>query len=289
MVVNRKALKKQMDEAAERVGGLRFLKKGTTRLRILEFEDEDGDTIFSRLLVDHAKVPDFKSIGVCKHGTFGEACVHCRINEMASLGGRDRVYSSRSKYLIKAIAIDSDAKRVVTFSVPTSVWKAITEYVLSEDWADVLEAETGHCFEIEATGDKLEREYHVTVMRKAYPVAESIAESVVDPLTELKNPSLEDQAEKIGISLSDIWDENQLEEVNADVEEPETTPFEGDDKRIAAEEEKKAAKDKAKKKKATKKKTTSKKDEKLAVREEEPETPAEDDDRSFIDQLINGG
>jgi len=214
MAVNRDLLREEMEKASQRMGRVRYIKKGITRLRVLEFEDSEGNQKFSRLVVDHRKADGgIKSIGVCRASTLDKPCVFCRINELAETKGRERVYMARSKYYVNAIAVDQDAKSIRVWSLPTTVWEEICNYVLSEEWEDVLEPKTGHCFEIERTGDGLDTEYTTTISRKPYPVNKGLLEQVVDPLTEVVDQTLEIQARNVGVDLSELWDEQELEEV----------------------------------------------------------------------------
>jgi len=220
MAVNRDLLRKEMENAAQRMGKVRYIKKGTTRLRILEFEDSEENQKFSRLVTDHRKVNDnAKSIGVCRANTLEKPCVFCRINELAEAKGHERIYAARSRYYVNAIAVDQDAKSIRIWSLPTTVWEEVCNYVLSEEWEDVLEPETGHCFEIERTGDGLDTEYTTTISRKSYPVNKELLKQVIDPLTEVVDQTPEVQARNIGVDLSKLWDEQELEEIRK-LEEP---------------------------------------------------------------------
>jgi len=75
-MIDRKKVTKQTEEAAQRSGRFRYLKKNSvTNLRILEFVDADGDRVFAQQMVEHRRQGQGGSaLSLCRKETFGKPC-----------------------------------------------------------------------------------------------------------------------------------------------------------------------------------------------------------------------
>lgn len=214
MSIDRKKVMKQTEEAAQRSGRFRYLKKGaTTNLRVLEYKDKDGSMMFAQQQVEHRRGGQGgKGIGICRTETFGEPCAFCRANQIARDSGQDAPFTSRTRYVINAINIDDDPNTVRLWVIPTTVFNDLAEYVLDEEWADVLEPKKGYAFGIKREGSGLDTTYTVKPQRKVYPVGKAVLDQVVDPLDEIRDPGLEAPCAEIGVAVGDLFEPDELEQ-----------------------------------------------------------------------------
>ena len=219
MGIDRKKVAKQTAEAAQRSGRFRYLKKNsTTTLRVLEYKDNDGDTVFAALQTEHRKIGGDaqKAEGICRQATFGQPCAYCRINQMADDSGKNKPYNSRSRYVINAIDVNDDAKRVKLFVVPASVFDQMAEYALSDEWGDIFEADKGVPISVKREGSGLDTEYSSIPGRKPLAISKEIMKQVVNPLTEIRDIGCEGQCEEIGCKMEQLWTTEEIEELIGD-------------------------------------------------------------------------
>lgn len=216
MAVDRALLEKQMDEAQRRSGLFRYLKSGKTyRLRVLEYENADGKTAFAQERTEHRfKDKGGKDLGLCRSEMAGLPCPCCRINSIAADKGQDRPFQSRTRYVVNAVDMDSDDKNVRLWVVPKTVFEAVVNYCLEDDWADILSAKKGSCIKIKVSGSGLDTEYKVVAEREITPVDKKTAAQVMDPLEKIRVPSIEELCGVIGVEPSKIFTEEELEEMN---------------------------------------------------------------------------
>jgi len=222
MAIDRKKLLAELKKVKERMGKIRYLKAGTTNhLRILEFKDAEGSTIFARPLVEHKKADEgFQGKGhVCRLQTFGEQCAYCQIDTLAKESGETSPYKFRNTYLVSAIDIDSPDKKVSVWSVPTTVYKDIAALLLDDDYADLLEAKNGCGLTIKKEGSGLDTTYATMPMRNPWPVAPSLLKQVKDPLEVVDDPGLEAQLDELGMDKETLFeDADGLGEVEEEAE-----------------------------------------------------------------------
>ncbi|MCK5612602.1 hypothetical protein KAR91_62600 [Candidatus Pacearchaeota archaeon] len=215
MAVNRDKVKKQMADSKARSGKFRYLAKdSTTALRILEFEDAEGEIIFARPFVEHREVNSQggKALGVCRKGTFGEPCAFCKVNHKRRDGGEEPLYSTKTRYAVNGIDINEKGPAVRKWMLPTTLYDQVAEYVMDEEWADILEAKPGTAFNCKREGSGLDTTYTAKVQRKPWPVSPALMKQVSDPLTDMGDPGLKSQCEELGYELSDLFDDAELEE-----------------------------------------------------------------------------
>lgn len=217
-MIDRKKTKRLTDEAARRSGRFRYLKKdATTILRVLEYQDKDGDTVFAQPLVEHRRQGQGgKSLGICREELFGKPCVFCRVNQIESDAGRSAPFISRTRYVVNAVDIENEPTNLRMWVLPVTVFNSIAEYALDDEWKDVLEAKTGFAFALKRSGAGLDTEYTTKPTRKAYPVNKNILSQVKDPIGSIRDQSLEDQAAQAGVDLNDIFDDTELSKIDSD-------------------------------------------------------------------------
>ena len=214
-MIDKKKVLRQTEEAAQRSGRLRFLKKNaTTNLRIFEYEDEDGATVFAQPLVEHRRQGEGgKGLGVCRQEVFGKPCAYCAANVLATEKGAGYVFISRTRYVVNAVDMDNEPKNVRLWVLPTSVFSDIAEYALDEEWSDILEPKKGYGLAIKKTGQGLDTAYSMKIHRKSYPVGKDVTDQIVNPLEGLRDPGLEAQCAELGVEASDLFDSTELEEL----------------------------------------------------------------------------
>jgi len=104
--------------------------------------------------------------------------------------------------------------------LPTSVFSDLADYALDEEWADVFEPKKGYAFSIKRQGSGLDTEYTTKPQRKAFPVGKAVLDQVIDPLSEIKLPSLESQCAEIGMTVDDLFEPDEIEELSDERERP---------------------------------------------------------------------
>ena len=221
-MIDKEKVMKQTEEAAQRSGKFRYLKKNaTTSLRILEYEDDSGSSMFAQIQSEHRKAGSSgKSIGVCRNELFGEPCAYCKVNALASDKGKERPFITRSRYVVNAVDVNDSKPQVRLWVLPTSVFDDLAHYALSDDWSDIFEPRKGVVVDIKREGTGLETEYSVVLRRKSYPIGKDLVEQIVDPISEIKDPGLESQCHELNCEVSDLFENDELEIASR----PKTTP-----------------------------------------------------------------
>jgi hypothetical protein len=224
-MIDRKKVMKQTEEAAQRSGRFRYLKKNaTTSLRIAEYEDKDGDNMFAQLMTEHRREGQGgKGLGVCRMEVFGLPCAMCKVNQIASDTGKDRPFVSRSRYVVNGMDVNDKRKEFRLWVLPTSVFDDLAEYSLNEEWASLFEPKDGVVANIKREGSGLDTEYTTVLGRKAYPIDKKQLSQIVNPLDEIRDPGLEAQCAEIGVTVEDIFEANELEAVEKPAEKSKKT------------------------------------------------------------------
>jgi len=214
-LIDKKKVMKQTEEAAQRSGRLRFLKKNaTTNLRIFEYEDEDGAVVFAQRLVEHRRQGEGgKGLGICRQEVFGKPCAYCAANALAVEKGAGFVFTSRTRYVVNAVDMDNEPKNVRLWVIPTTVFSDIADYALDEEWSDILEPKKGYGFAIKRTGQGLDTAYSTKVHRKSHPVGKDVIKQIANPLEGLRDPGLEAQCAELGVQATDLFDSAELEKL----------------------------------------------------------------------------
>jgi len=218
MALDRKKVTKQTEEAAQRSGRFRYLKKNTTTsLRIFEYPDAEGSIVFAQALTEHRRANQAgKGLGICRTEMFGKPCALCKINQMADDAGKGKPFISKTRYIINALDVNNEPNIVRLWIVPTSVFDQLADFGLSDEWQDIFEPKTGTFVNIKREGEGLETNYSSVPSRKPYPVGKEILAQIVDPMTEVRDPGLENQCALIGINIQDVFQEDELEELKRD-------------------------------------------------------------------------
>lgn len=211
-MIDEKKVKAQTEEAAQRSGRFRYLKKNaTTLLRILEFEDADGDVMFAQPLVEHRRRgAGGKSLGICRGEIFGEPCAYCRTNQKSRDAGEEAPFISRTRYIVNGIDVENEANTMRLWVIPTTVFSAIAEYALDDEWKDILEPKAGLSLSIKRSGSGLDTEYITKPTRRPYPVNKGLMKMVQNPLDSIRDVSLDSQCQQIGVDVEDLYDDTEV-------------------------------------------------------------------------------
>lgn len=215
MAVNRDKVKKQMAENKQRSGKFRYLPKdSTTALRILEFKDEDGESIFARMFAEHRKADSTggKALGVCREETFGQPCAFCKVNQKARESGEEWVYSTKRRYAVNAIDINDKTPQVRSWMLPVTAYEQIADYVMDDEYEDILEQKPGLPFNCKREGSGLDTEYTCKPKRSPYPVNAELMGQISDPAESFADPGLKSQCESLGYEIEDLFDDSEIEE-----------------------------------------------------------------------------
>ncbi len=150
-------------------------------LRILEYEDVDGDIIFAYPL---QSCPN----SVRPHRSFKDSipsirtCMSCNHPPQFC---KDRWWS----YIINAIDIDYDPKKVQWFYVPSEVFVEIAGIMLKDWGKHAMEPTAGQVFTLTPEILPYSRfEHRITLRDEIYPVGENILHQVINPTTVLGPP-----------------------------------------------------------------------------------------------------
>ncbi|MCK5606681.1 hypothetical protein KAR91_32565 [Candidatus Pacearchaeota archaeon] len=216
MALDKKKIQRMTEEAAQRSGLFRYLKKNTTTsLRVMEYKDKDGSIVFAQELVEHRPEGGGggKAIGICRRETFGKPCAFCRANALSESG---ILFKSSTRYVMNALDINNEPEKVSLWVLPTTVFGDIADYALDDEWADLLEAKNGHGISIEKKGAGMDTRYTTRIMRNAFPVGKSVISQVVDPLDSIRDPGLESQCITLNRDVSELFNEDELKKFKAD-------------------------------------------------------------------------
>ena len=213
-MIDKKKVLKQTEEAAQRSGRFRYLKKNaTTNLRILEYKDSDGATVFAQALVEHRRQGQGgRGLGICRQEMLGKPCAYCAANAIAAAQGQ-MPFTTRTRYVVNAVDLDNEPGTVRLWVIPTSVFSDIADYACDDEWTDVLEPKGGYGFAIKRTGVELETSYTVKIHRKPYPVGKNIVDQVTNPLEGIRDPGLAAQCAELDLNVEDLFDADELEKL----------------------------------------------------------------------------
>lgn len=215
MAVNRDKVKKQMAQQKQRSGKFRYLPKdSTTALRILEFIDDEGDTVFARPVIEHREVNSSggKALGICREETFGQPCAFCRVNQKRKDSGDDWLYEKKTRFAVNGIDVNDKSPSVRKWMLPVTAYEQISEYVMDEEYADVLEQEPGLAFNCKREGSGLDTTYTCKPKREPWPVSDELMKQVSDPLDAVADVGLKAQCEELGYEISELFDDSEIEE-----------------------------------------------------------------------------
>ena len=213
MAIDREFLMKQMEQASKRGGPLRYLKKGTTNLRIVTFIDEADREIFARQVTEHIDA-ERKSVGTCLADTYGEPCAFCRANEVAN----EQIYPKKRKWVVNAVNVDAKKPTMDLWSLPTTAFEAVASFAVSDDWSDIMDLTEGLPIAITREGEGLDTDYTVVPKRKPYPLTQELVDEITDPLIKLPKETLEDQCKTIGVAVEELFPDGvELAPVASDV------------------------------------------------------------------------
>ncbi|MFA5445011.1 MAG: hypothetical protein WC262_08605 [Bacteroidales bacterium] len=230
MAIDRKALLEEMNKAKAASGRVRFLKKNsTTTLRIVEYNDPESETgkSFWRKVGYHARAGNFGGkMDICRDVTFGQPCVHCLLNKIASENGEDQPFVTRIRYLVTAFDANEQRPRLAAWEFPTTVWEAIGGLLLTDDWQDLLDPKTGHAVAIRKEGAGLDTSYTVGPTRNPIPIPPDVMKTIKDPKDSMDDPGFEGQCRILGVDPSSFADVVQGSDTE---DEPTEETLENDD------------------------------------------------------------
>lgn len=209
MAINREAIRKQIEDAKKRRSGgfVQFLNKtGPTLLRILPFNDADGNEQFARTVAHYRYAGEGNKEILDRQGTFGATCAASIIHNSAKDDGGESPFQRRQiSYYVNAYDTSKQGSPIKIYKLPTTVFEAIAAMLVSDEWADVLDPAAGHGFTIMKTGSGLDTVYDVVVSRAPVPVDAKRLEQVKDPYTAVKDPGLKGQCEAMGVEFDQLF------------------------------------------------------------------------------------
>ncbi len=215
--VNRNRLKKFKEKVESRSSGkFRYLKKDSTAvLRILPFPAPDGEGCdLATMLVEHRTADSqAKNVGICMREMFDKPCAMCRANDIERENGGKPLFVTRTRYLVNAYNTSDPKPQMSLWALPKTVNDVLIDYLLDPEYEDILDPKLGHAFSITSSGSGLDTEYSTKPSRKPVPVPADLLKGVVDPITEVKEVSVETQCEAAGLDKEDLWDDSELEQI----------------------------------------------------------------------------
>jgi hypothetical protein len=215
MAVDREALKKQMEKQKARSAGgkIRFLNKsGTTTLRLVGFKDEDGNEQFAREHHSWGRKGGQGQPITNRAMMFDKTDLIAKVLEKEA----DAPFKARVTYICNGVDISQTKQEMKRWQLPATVWASIAEYLMDEDFENLLDPKLGVAVKIKRSGSGLETEYSVVVSPKPVPVSKELMKGVIDPLDDVDDPGIAGQAAAAGLDASDYFDEDELEELNTE-------------------------------------------------------------------------
>ena len=207
-MIDKDLLRRQLKDAQERraSGFVSYVKEDTT-LRILPFTDAStGKALVAREFRQWR--PKGEGRPVAHRGNWGKPDLFEAVRQQ----GGEFTWRETTAYLVNGIDVASGEAELRTWQLPASVYEAIVEILLDDEFADVLDPKSGMPFKIKRSGAGLKTKYSVMVGQKAVDVSRFVKQ-VKDPLTAVEDPGLERQADALGVDVSEF-----------DLEEPAPEP-----------------------------------------------------------------
>jgi len=207
-MIDKDLLRKQLKDAQERraTGMVAYVKEDTT-LRILPFTDAStGKALVAREFRQWR--PSGEGRPVAHRGNWGKPDLF----EVVRQQGAEFPWRPTTAYLVNGVDVASGDQELRTWQLPASVYEAIVEILLDDEFENVLDPKSGMPFKIKRSGTGLKTKYSVMVGQKAVDVSKFVKQ-VRDPLSAIEDPGLARQADALGVDLSEF-----------DVEEPDPEP-----------------------------------------------------------------
>lgn len=198
-MIDKDLLRKQLKDAQERraTGFVAYVKEDTT-LRILPFKDpESGKELVAREFRQWR--PKGEGRPVAHRGNWGKPDLFEAVKAEAS----DFPWRETTAYLVNGVEIGGQSDELKTWQLPASVYEAVVEILLDEEFENVLDLKAGLPFKIKRTGAGLKTKYSVMVGQKPVDVTKYVKQ-VKDPITAVEDPGIERQADALGVDASEF-------------------------------------------------------------------------------------
>ena len=196
-MIDKDLLRRQLKEAQERrsAGNIAYV-KGDVSLRVIPFKDGDSMN-FARKFVQWR--PRGEGRPVAHRGNWDKPDLF----ESVKRETPDFPWRETSAYLVNAIDVSGNERELRVWQLPVSVYEAIAEILLDDDYDHALDPKSGVPFKIKRTGTGLATKYSVMVGQKAVDVSKFVS-AARDPMDAVSDPGLETQASALGVDLGDF-------------------------------------------------------------------------------------
>jgi hypothetical protein len=209
--IDKNILREQLKAAQDRraTGNVAYI-KGDVALRILPFTDPETEKgSVARQFTQWRPRGEGKPIP--HRGNWGKPDLFAKVEESETSFN----WRKTNAYLVNAVEVSGNAREIRVWQLPSSVYEAICEILLDDDYDHALDLKKGVPFKIKRTGAGLSTEYSVIMGQKSIDVT-NFAKQVVDPISAVADPGLERQSEALGVDAADfIDDEEEVEPVKA--------------------------------------------------------------------------
>lgn len=227
MAIDRESIRGTLADVKSRrdMSGMKFIPKDkTTNLRVMEFIGPNGKMNFA-FPISHFNLDQTGKKQVLNRAvTFGATCAATKIQSLVDENKMENPFHrSRNSFAIIAMNVDAKPLKLEVWQIPTTVWEAMAEVGMKDEWADIFEAEAGTPFAVSKSGTGLDTEYSCVPNRKPVPIPAALIKALGDPLEAIyagiKDPGLEAQCAVLGVTIEDLFGNDDLTEV-----EPITSP-----------------------------------------------------------------
>jgi hypothetical protein len=199
MTIDKDLLRKQLKDAQERrsTGYVAYVKEDTT-LRILPFTDaETGKQLVGR---EFRQWRPKEGRPVPHRGNWGKPDLFDAVRDSSP----DFAWREAKAYLVNGVEVGGSGDvELRVWQLPASVYEAILEILLDDEFENVLDLKAGLPFKIKRTGAGLKTKYSVMVGQKAVDVSK-FAKGVKDPISAVEDPGLERQGDALGVDPAEF-------------------------------------------------------------------------------------
>ena len=192
----------------------RFDKEGTYTLRIIPFEDAEGDLCFAQEYPQWRRAHGDVFKPITNRNVFGKKDAIERVVQMQQKEGEDPDFICRTQYLVNAVDVNTEDMQVKMWQMGATVFQFISDYNLDVD-EDCFDHDVGICFKVKREGSGRDTKYTTFPCRDSWPVPADLLKQVMDPLELLAkyDPGIQGQLEYMGLDLEDLkWSEEDAAE-----------------------------------------------------------------------------
>jgi hypothetical protein len=202
-MIDRDRLKQQIKDAKARqaAGNTAFIKEGGASLRVVPFYNKETKSYeVGREFTQWRPKGEGRPIASRENWNMPD------VFDAVKASGGDLPWRKSTAYLVWGVDVAAEQKELRVWQIPTSVFEAMAEVFLDEEYDGVEDAQTGRPFKIKKTGSGLSTKYAVMLGEKKVDVSRLIKGKLEDPIKKIPMPSIAEQCEALGLDPDDFED-----------------------------------------------------------------------------------